>query len=373
MTQTGGVAPAMSASDSDLEELGAASRGLESSDLPHADSARGALRVLFVDVGTEDRATLEALCPQSWRPRFLADVHIDADDRATALAQALCVFVRTPVTRELLQRMPALRLVATRSAGLDHIDLAACRERGIVVTHVPDYGAATVAEHTFALLLALARHLCEARARALQGSFSYRGLTGFELDGKVLGVVGCGRIGAHVARIAHGFGMRVVTFDPRPRPGAAISLGVEFVGWSELLECSDVLSLHLPLTPETHHLLDEAAFTRVKPGVVLLNTARGALIDEQALVRALDRGAVSAAGLDVLEHEGGGSPEAPMGCGGLGCDRGWGATHPLLRHPRVLATPHVGFNTREAVTRILHETVDNIMAWQAGRPRHGAS
>ncbi|MBI5716351.1 MAG: phosphoglycerate dehydrogenase [Burkholderiales bacterium] len=334
---------------------------------PQADDTPGALRVLFVDVGPEDRATLEALCPRSWWPRFLGDAQVALDDRAAALAQVLCVFVRTPVTRELLQRMPALRLVATRSAGVDHIDLAACRDRGIAVSHVPDYGAATVAEHTFALLLAIARQLCEARARALQGSFSYRGLTGFELEGKVLGVVGCGRIGSHVARIAKGFGMSVVTFDPRPRPEAALSLSVDFVGWSELLERSDVLSLHLPSTSETHHLLDDTAFARVKPGVVLLNTARGALVDEEALVRALDRGTVSAAGLDVLEHEGGAAPEAPMGCGGLGCDRGWGALHPLLRHPRVLVTPHVGFNTREAVARILRETVDNIAAWQAGQ------
>jgi D-lactate dehydrogenase len=341
---------------------------------PPSESAPGALRVLFVDVGPEDRATLEALCPRSWRPEFLADTQPGStDDRVAALAQVLCVFVRTPVTRELLRRMPALRLVATRSAGVDHVDLAACRERGIAVVHVPDYGAATVAEHTFALLLALARHLFEARARVLQGSFSYRGLTGFELEGKVLGIVGFGRIGLHVARIAHGFGMSVVAFDPHPRPETAISLEVDFVGWSELLEHSDVLSLHLPLTPQTHHLLDAAAFARVKPGVVLLNTARGALIDEEALVRALDCGTVSAAGLDVLEHEGGAASEAPMGCGGLGCDRGWGAAHPLLSHPRVLATPHVGFNTREAVARILHQTVDNIAAWQGGQPRNGVA
>lgn len=335
-----------------------------------ANSAPATLRVLFIDVSPEDQATLETLRPRSWWPRFLPDTQLDADDEAAALTHVLCVFIRTPVTRELLRRMPALRLVATRSAGVDHIDLAACRERNVAVVHVPDYGAATVAEHAFTLLLALARHLCEARARALQGSFSYRGLTGFELEGKVLGVVGYGRIGTHVARIAHGFGMRFVTFDPRPRPEAAISLGIDFVGWFELLERSDILSLHVPLTPETHHLLDATAFARVKPGVVLLNTARGALIDEAALLRALDRGTVAAAGLDVLEHEGGAAPEAPMGCGGLGCDRGWGASHPLLRHPRVLATPHVGFNTREAVTRILHETVDNIVAWQAGEPRH---
>jgi D-lactate dehydrogenase len=164
--------------------------------------------------------------------------------------------------------------------------------------------------------------------------------------------------------------MRVLAFDPRPRPQAAISQGLEFVGWAELLERSDVVSLHVPATPQTHHLLDDAAFARLKPGTLLINTARGSLIDEHALLRALDRGIVAAAGLDVLEHEGGSAPEAPMGGGGLGCDRGWQASHPLLNHPRVLVTPHIGFNTREAVGRILHETVENIAAWQAGRPRH---
>jgi D-lactate dehydrogenase len=335
-----------------------------------AGSPPSALRVLFTDIAAEDELALQALCPTSWRPRFLSDTRIDANVLAEARVEVLCVFVRTPVTRDLLERMPALRLVATRSAGVDHIDLDACRERDIAVVHVPDYGAATVAEHSFTLLLGVARRLCEARRRALQGSFSYRGLTGFELDGKVLGLVGVGRIGSHVARIAQGFGMTVLAFDPRPPPEASIAMGITFVGWPELLERSDILSLHLPLTPQTHHLLDDKAFALTKPGVVLLNTARGGLIDEEALLRALDRGTVSAAGLDVIEHEGGAAPEAPMGCGGLGCDRGWESSHPLLRHPRVLATPHVGFNTREAVARILHETIDNITAWQAGQPRH---
>lgn len=324
-----------------------------------ADSAPGPLRVLFVDVSPEDRAALEAQRPRSWWPRFLADKQIALDDH-----------VRTPVTGELLQRMPALRLVATRSAGVDHIDLTVCRERGIVVSHVPDYGAATVAEHSPLRCCWRSPATCARHAPVHSRAASRTADSGFELERKVLGVVGCGRIGSHVARIAKGFEMSVVTFDPRPRPEDALSLGVDFVGWSELLERSDVLSLHVPLTSETHHLMDDSAFANVKPGVVLLNTARGALIDEEALVRALDRGTVAAAGLDVLEHEGGAEPEAPMGCGGLGCDRGWGASRPLLRHPRVLTTPHVGFNTREAVARILHESIGNIAAWQAGQPHH---
>jgi D-lactate dehydrogenase len=335
-----------------------------------ANGGPGPVRVLFMDVGPEDRTTLESLCPPAWSPHFVAGTEVDPDDGVAARVQVLCVFVRTPVTRELLRQMPALRLVVTRSAGIDHIDLTSCRERGIAVSHVPDYGAATVAEHTFALLLGLARHLCTARAQARQGTFSYRGLTGIELEGKVLGLVGCGRIGRHVARIAQGFGMRTLVHDPHLSGDALADLRLDFVGWSELLERSDVVSLHVPGTPQTRHMLDDAAFARMKTGVLLINTARGSLIDEEALVRALDRGTVGAAGLDVLEHEGTAAPEAPMGCGGLGCNRGWVASHPLLDHPRVLATPHVGFNTREAVARILQETIQSIAAWHAGEPRH---
>jgi D-lactate dehydrogenase len=171
-----------------------------------------------------------------------------------------------------------------------------------------------------------------------------------------------------VARIAQGFGMKVLTFDPRPRPQATIALGIDFVGWSELLERSDVLSLHVPLSSDTHHLLDDDAFARIKPGVVLINTARGGLIDEEALLRALDRGTVSAAGLDVLEREDGAAPEAPMAAVVWLRPR-LGIVAPAAAPPRALATPHVGFNARGG-RGILHETVDNISAWQAGQPRH---
>lgn len=209
--------------------------------------------------------------------------------------------------------MPRLGLVTTRSTGFDHIDLQACRERGIAVCTVPDYGSATVAEHAFALLLALSRRIPEAQSRARRGSFSYRGLTGFDLEGKVLGVVGCGRIGQHVMRIAGGFGMQRLAFDPSPQPGLDISLGIQFVPLPELLRRSDVVSLHGPLTSDTHHLFDDDAFAQMKPGAVLINTARGDLVDSRALERAFDRGIVSAAGLDVLEEEGDLPDDLPMG------------------------------------------------------------
>jgi D-lactate dehydrogenase len=331
--------------------------------------------IAFFDVGLDDQRALSALCPPDWRLRFHESIDIDPNTPELTTTQVLCVFVRTGVTRQIIDAMPNLALVTTRSTGLDHIDLQACRERGVVVSGVADYGSGTVAEHTFALLLAIARRVCEARARANQGSFSYRGLTGFDLEGKTLGIVGCGRIGQHMLRIARGFGMELLAFDPAPMPGLASGLGVRYVSWSELLQRSDVISLHVPLNTGTHHLLDGDAFAQMKPGVVLLNTARGALIDSSALVRALESETVAAAGLDVLEEEDELSSEAPMGCGGLGCDRGWSPAphHALLGHPRVLVTPHIGFNSREAVVRILDATVANIAAWQRDRSGSEAS
>ena len=326
----------------------------------------------FFDVGQDDQRHLSEVCPPGWRLRFHESNDIDLHDPALAQTEVLCVFVRTPVTKQVIAAMPKLALVTTRSAGVDHIDIQTCRERGVVVSRVPDYGSGTVAEHTFALLLAVARRICDARARARQGSFSYRGLTGFDLEGKRLGIVGCGRIGRHVMRIARGFGMELLAFDPAPQPDLAIRLGARYVSWSELLQCSDVISLHVPLNAGTHHLLDENAFAQMKPGAVLLNTARGALVDSSALLRALESGRVAVAGLDVLEEEGELSSEAPMGCGGIGCDRGWTAAqqHDLLTHPRVLVTPHIGFNSREAVQRILAATVENIAEWQLRRSRN---
>ncbi|WP_070330162.1 hydroxyacid dehydrogenase [Pseudomonas aeruginosa] len=337
-------------------------------------TAQNRLSVLFSDIAPADQAALQQRLPTHWHAHFVQNERLVVSDVGDEDTEVLCVFVRTRVDESVLRLLPRVRLVATRSAGFDHIDLQACRRRGIAVCRVPDYGSASVAEHAFALLLGVARHLTQAHERARQGSFAYRGLTGFELEGKTLGIVGLGRIGRHVARIALGFGMEVLAYDPALAQSlditAAPIAGVRVVTWEQILQSSDVLSLHVPATQATHHLLDGQAFARVKPGMVLINTARGALIDEAALLHALEAGTVAAAGLDVLEQEGDLSPEVPTGCGGLGCDTGWSASSPLLTHPRVLVTPHVGFNTSEAIARILDETISNIAAWHAGRLRN---
>jgi len=230
-----------------------------------------------------------------------------------------------------------------------------------------------VAEHVFALLLAISHRLPEAMEQAQRGHFSPEGLQGFDLAGKTLGVIGTGSIGRHVVRIAKGFGMEVVAVDVAQDADFARPAGFRYVSLEELLVLADVITLHVPSLPETHHLLSSSAFTRMKDGVVVINTARGDLIDTRALIQALTSGKVAAAGLDVLQDEPMIREEAELICSFF-CDqydlRNLVANHVLLRMRNVIVTPHSAFNTREAVDRIVQTTVENIHAFLAGTPRN---
>lgn len=290
-----------------------------------------------------------------------------------AQAEAISTFVYSELNPQVLEQLPALKLIATRSTGVDHIDTAYCAEHGIVVSNVPTYGANTVAEHVFALLLAISHRIIEASQRTRDGHFSPQGLQGFDLCGKTLGVVGTGSIGCHVARIARGFEMNVIACDVNPDAQAAQDLGFRYAPFEEVLEASDILTLHVPATPETQDMIGHKQFARMKDGVVVINTARGGLIDVRALILALRRGKVAAAGLDVLPDEPAIREEAELICS-MFCDRhdlrNLVADHVLLRMPNVVVTPHSAFNTREAIRRILDTTIENVRAFAAGRPRN---
>ena len=290
-----------------------------------------------------------------------------------AEAEVISPFVYSEVNRQVLEQMRSLRLIATRSTGYDHIDTAYCRSRGITVCNVPTYGENTVAEHVFALLLAISHRLLEAVERARSDRFSPEGLQGFDLAGKTLGIVGTGSIGQHVIRIANGFAMKVVACDVRPHPGLASALGFRYITFDELLATSDIITLHVPATEQTHNLLSESAFSRMKDGVVIINTARGSLIDSHALIMALGAGKVSAAGLDVLPDEPLIREEAELICSIYEQRhdlRNLVADHVLMRMRNVIVTPHSAFNTREAIGRIVETTVSNIEAFLAGRPQN---
>lgn len=292
---------------------------------------------------------------------------------ACADANVISTFIYSELGRAVLEKLGNVKLIATRSTGYDHIDLGFCRSKGIAVANVPTYGENTVAEHVFALLLSLAHRLPEAVERARSGRFSPQGLEGFDLAGRTIGIVGTGHIGRHVIRIAKGFGMDAVAFDVKPDAALAAELGFRYMPFDELLAASDVISLHAPATRETHHLLSTRAFERMKDKAVVINTARGSLIDAHALIMALRSGKLAGAGLDVLPDEPLIREEAELVCSlfsGQHDLRDVVADHILLHMPNVIVTPHSAFNTHEAIARIVETTIANIEGFVSGRPQN---
>ncbi len=284
-------------------------------------------------------------------------------------ADAIGVFIYSPVTDKLLQKLPNVKLVVTLSTGYDHVDLAACRKHKVTVCNVPEYGSNTVAEHTFALLLSLSRRIPQSAERTKKGDFRLDGLRGFDLAGKTIGIIGLGRIGQHVARIAQGFDMKILAYDVNG-PDLA---GIKRVPLKTLLKQSDVVTLHCPLNDKTHHLLNQKTFKWLKPGAVVINTARGGLIDTEALLKALYDKRVSAAGIDVLEEEGAIREEKQLlhrAYQKAGDFKTALQQHALLAQDNVLITPHNAFNSQEALQRILDTTVDNVKAYFQKKPKN---
>jgi D-lactate dehydrogenase len=227
----------------------------------------------------------------------------DNDLAKIADAEIVSPFIYSKLTAERLAKLPKLKMISTRSTGFDHVDMAECARRGITVCNVPFYGENTVAEHTFALILALSRKVHEAFVRVRAGNFSLEGLRGFDLKDKTIGVVGAGRIGLHVIRIARGFGMKVLAFDVKQDNFWAEVLGFEYAELDDLLGRSDIITLHAPYNRHTHHLINRDNVHKIKRGAILINTARGALVNTEALLKALEDGILAGAGLDVLEGE----------------------------------------------------------------------
>ena len=333
------------------------------------------MRIAVYSTRPHDRRFLEeanlALTPDVRHELVFLEPRLDAGTTALCEgASAVCAFVNDRLDDAALQRLQAqgVRLVLLRCAGFNQVDLAAAAARGLSVGRVPEYSPHAVAEHTAALVLTLDRKLHRAYARVREGNFALEGLMGFDLHGRTVGVVGTGRIGLQFCRIMRGFGCRLLAHDPQPAPEAA-ALDLRYVGMDELLAASDVLSLHCPLTPATHHLIDAAALARMKPGAMLINTSRGAVIDTRAVIEALKSGRLGSLGLDVYEEEG---------------DlffRDLSATviqddvfARLLTFPNVVITGHQAFFTEEALRAIADTTLANATAFERdGRPRHPVS
>lgn len=289
-------------------------------------------------------------------------------------AEVVSVFVDSRIDGKVLEELPKLKMIATRSTGYDHIDVEACRKRQIVVSNVPTYGEHTVAEHAFALILALSRKISQSYERTERRRFTREGLQGFDLFGKTLGVVGTGNIGHNAVTIGLGFGMKVVAHDVKPNPAFAkvvSSLGdFRYVdSLDELLSGSDVITLHVPYLKETHHLINRNNVQKVKRGAIVVNTARGAIVDTAALLWGLSEGIISGAGLDVLEEEGDMFDDLAVWSREIPAHKDIQTllrNHILIARDDVIITPHNAFNSREAVQQIFDTSVNNIRAYLHG-------
>jgi D-lactate dehydrogenase len=276
---------------------------------------------------------------------------------------AVCAFVNDQLDAEVLASLAqgGTRLIALRSAGFNHVDLEAAASQDLTVARVPAYSPNAVAEHAAALILALNRKLHRAYARVREGNFSLDGLLGFDLHGRTIGIVGTGKIGTVFARIMAGFGCRLLAHDPYPSD-ECVAIGVEYVGLDQLFAAADVIALHAPLTPATHHLIDAQAIAQMKTGVMLINTSRGALVDTRAVVEGLKSGKLGALGLDVYEEEEGLFFEDLSGQ--VLTDDVFAR---LLTFPNVVITGHQGFFTVDALHNIAETTLANISAFEHGK------
>lgn len=273
----------------------------------------------------------------------------------------ICVFVHSEVNKNILEKMKNLKLICTRSTGTDHIDIETCNKQNIKIKNVPLYGENTVAEHTFALILSLSRKIHKSYIRSIQGKFTTEGLQGFDLENKTIGIIGGGRIGLHVARIAKGFGMHVRVYDINQDGFLAELINFKYVSLDEVLSTSDIVTLHIPLNKFTEHIINKDSLKKFKTSALLINTARGALVDTEALINALKDGTLSGAGLDVIEGEELLIEENIFNSPIEKAAKLIVSSKQLLDNENVVLTPHNAFNSIEAVNRIINTTINNIL------------
>jgi D-3-phosphoglycerate dehydrogenase len=269
--------------------------------------------------------------------------------RDLAEAEVLLIRSRTRVDAQLLDQAPKLKLVISATSGFDHLDWRECRKRGVIVAHTPEANAQSTAELTLGLMLSWARGIPHALKNVRKGEWREGLNRPHGLEGRSLGIIGLGRVGGRVARLAQAFGMRVEAYDPYIELENFQNLGVERVGFTELLRANDWVSLHVPLTRETKHLLNQPTFKEMQAEAMLVNTCRGPVVDENDLLVALDEGTIAGAAMDVIERE----PPPPG--------------HRLLQHPRLLLTPHIGAYTEKAWEKGSLEAAEKVLNFAKGQ------
>jgi len=326
------------------------------------------MNISFFDIEPSEKAAIE----QSLKGNNLTIHEGEFSTESPNLDQCevLSFFVSAHIGSEELDALPKLKCIATRSTGFDHIDVAECKKRGIVVMNVPAYGAETVAEYAFALMLALTRKVHQAAhwVETQKAKYDMYALRGTDLNEKTLGVIGTGRIGKEVIRIAQGFNMNVVAYDIYEDKEYAEKMGYTYTTLEELLEQADIITLHCPCTPETQHTINKENISEIKKGAFLINTARGELVETDAVIEALENGTLQGAALDVLEEEKGATFE--KGRSRKEEINTIVKSKKLQEMPNVILTPHNAFNSKEAVARILETTLKNIEGFIDGTPQN---
>ena len=309
-------------------------------------------KIIFLEVEPIDNSRVRDICPHAdIESGVLTESEIAKKYPDT---EVLSTFIYTKISEKLMEQLPKLKLIVTRSVGYNHVDVKAAARRGIFVCNVPDYGSHVIAEHVFAMLLSQLRHVREADEKVEGHDFDFHGLRGNSLKGKTLGVVGTGKIGRQVARIASlGFLMDVVAYDRFQNEDLARELHFKYVdSLEEIWEKSDIISLHLPLFPETTHIVNKKSISNMKEGVVIVNTARGELIDTKALIEGLESGKVKCASLDVLEDEK--NPKNQK------------LNERLIALPQVISTPHIAFYSDDAVQKMYESAGRSIHRYLNG-------
>ncbi len=318
------------------------------------------MKIVFYDTQEYETEYLKKHLPESLQQVYIGKALRSARNitKEAQDADIVSVFVTSNLDKETLSKFKNLKFILARSVGFSHIDLEYCKQKGIEIYNTPHYGDSTIAEFTFGLLLGVVRKISQGAKAIKAGNVDLRDFTGLELEGKTFGIIGLGAIGKKVAKIAEGFGMNVMVFDKyKDKNYNCVSL-------DNLFKNADIISIHCPLTEDTRHLLNKTSFEKMKNGVVILNTARGEIIDTKALVNAINSGKVAYAGLDVVECEDITCNINTKGfctdCIKENCLRKYILNQKLLSYPNVLVTPHIAYCTKEATERILKITAENL-------------
>lgn len=329
-------------------------------------------KIVFFDADNFDKKFLNSKLSGNFDIEYVESSLNDMTELTEAQMKAdiISCFTTSRVSRKVLEKFEKLKLIALRSVGFNHIDIEYCRENGIAVETTPNYGNMTVAEFAFALLLDVARRVTRTYMFMRNTDLIPRNTTGIELYGKTLGIVGVGKIGAESARIGYGFGMKILGYDKYERDDLKEKYGLRYVDFDTLVQKCDFITLHAPATNDNYHLFNEKAFSQMKPNAIIVNTARGELIDTQALYNALRNKVICGAGLDVLESEETMENRDYLNDIERLNTRSLQNTifnDRLLRLNNAIITPHIAYDTQEAIERILNTTVDNINEFVDGR------